>query len=73
MECPTGRFSDLKLRDRTHHAAEMALIRSWQGPRWDRLGTSGSPAKVLRYCPIHNYELSATGFCLGCDDVAPAL
>jgi hypothetical protein len=73
VTCPSGRFTEPSFATRVSEAAEAALIRSWQGPRWDRLGTGGASGRLLPTCPIHGYELSASGFCMGCDDQAPVL
>jgi hypothetical protein len=73
VTCPSNRFSERTFAARVSEAAEAALTRSWHGPRWDRSGTGGASDKLQPTCPIHGYELSATGFCMGCDDQAPIL
>jgi hypothetical protein len=73
VKCPSARFAEVPFADRVRLSAGRAVLRSWQGPRWNRIGEAGSAAKMQPTCPIHNYELSASGICMGCDDVAPAL
>lgn len=73
VKCASAKSGDEDFMLRVHQAAENALVRSWKGPRWDRLGASGSSAKVQPTCPVHHYELSVSGVCMSCDDVPPEL
>lgn len=73
VKCPTERYGEPAFTARVLEAAEVALNRSWRGPRWDRLGASSGAGRLQPTCPVHIYELSATGFCMGCDDQAPVL
>jgi hypothetical protein len=73
VKCASARFGEADFMSTVRQAAEHALVRSWKGPRWDRFGASGSLAKIQPTCPVHHYELSVSGVCMGCDDLAPEL
>ena len=73
VRCPLSAFSVEGFADRLAEEADASMIRSWSGPRWDRAGGQGAPTGLPPRCPVHHYELAADGYCMGCDDVAPAL
>jgi hypothetical protein len=73
VRVPHSALEDPMLHDSLTKALDLAVVRSWQGPRWERGPDSAARAALVPKCPVHHYELAKNGWCMGCDDVAPAL
>jgi hypothetical protein len=74
VRVPSDMLLDERAAARVEEALETAVIRSWQGPRWNRGRDGAASGKLAPSCPLHHYELAVgNAWCLGCDDVAPTL